>query len=59
VRVGAIPFAERLAVDERRPVSRSPLPPAGWPVGSVDPLGPACLSLWRGWWVYSRVCLAV
>ena len=31
----------------------------GWLAsGPVDPLGPACLSLWRGFWVNNRVDLA-
>ena len=64
---------EGLAAGEHRPAEHLPCPwftdpqgPAavagegpGWLAsGPVDPLGPACLSLWRGFWVNNRVDLA-
>jgi len=46
-----------LPAGEIRPVSAAPA--SAWPTGGViDPLGPACLSLWRGLWVDNRVDLA-
>jgi hypothetical protein len=55
---GADHAAGDLPAGEIRPVSAAPA--SAWlTCGVIDPLGPACLSLWCGLWVDNRVHLAV